>query len=125
MNKVVVLPRKVAEAIDQIKSTNGIEVLYDLRSLEEDAERGNYLTKDILHYIEFDGGLKNYFAALVNGFKVEQTPEEKLLDYYVSLLESENRLEKVGQSGSQFRQGWQSVEETLKILDITVKGIND
>ncbi|MNR61518.1 hypothetical protein D3C85_1832950 [compost metagenome] len=62
--------------------------------------------------------------ALSYGYEIESTKEEKLYDYYVDLMESEAKLEMNNQSGSQFRQGWMSVEKTLEILGITVPGIN-
>ncbi|MCR9040794.1 hypothetical protein QRX25_14975 [Bacillus sp. L381] len=63
-------------------------------------------------------------AALVNGYEVEKTPEEKVREYYYDLRRTEDRLEERGESGSQFRQGWQSVEETLRLLGIEIEGVN-
>ncbi|WP_168748460.1 hypothetical protein [Bacillus mojavensis] len=63
-------------------------------------------------------------AALVNGYEVEATPEERVREYYYDLRRAEDRLEERGESGSQFRQGWQSVEETLNLLGIKIEGVN-
>ncbi|WP_142385078.1 hypothetical protein [Cytobacillus massiliigabonensis] len=68
--------------------------------------------------------LETLMSALVNGYEIEKTPEEKIRDYYYGLKGTECSLELRGQSGSQFRQGWQSVRETLDILGITIEGIN-
>ncbi|MCY9090880.1 hypothetical protein [Bacillus mojavensis] len=63
-------------------------------------------------------------AALVNGYEVEKTPEERVQQYYYDLRRAEDRLEERGESGPQFRQGWQSVEETLNLLGIQIEGVN-
>ncbi|MEC1625494.1 hypothetical protein P9E08_08885 [Bacillus mojavensis] len=63
-------------------------------------------------------------AALVNGYEVEKTPEERVREYYYDLRRAEDRLEERGESGSQFRQGWQSVGETLNLLGIKIEGVN-
>ena len=121
-NPQVLLPKKVAEAIESELSrgySNQQILTYPYsndyqpgsdRSIIQDFRKENF---DIL------------MAGLVNGYEVEKTPHEKLLVYYSYLVDAENQLEQNNQSGSQFRQGWQSVEKTLGILGITIKGIND
>ena len=72
----------------------------------------------------YDLGFTDFLAALINGYEVEKTPEENVREYYLDLKRAEDCCEERGQSGSQFRQGWQSVEETLDILGIKIEGVN-
>lgn len=51
-------------------------------------------------------------------------PEEKVKEYYDSLVEREDGLENAGIHGGQHRQGWQSVEMTLNLLGIKIEGVN-
>jgi len=121
MNKVT-LPKEVAEAIEGLRRlgksncdiiSSVIGRIYGKNSkvVRDYAECSNDNFEDIL-------------SALVNGYEIERTPEEKLREYYEGLKSSEDSLEIAGYSGSQFRQGWQSVENTLDILGITIEGIN-
>lgn len=62
--------------------------------------------------------------ALINGYEVEKSPEERLRDYYEYLKDGEESVVRYGGSGAQLRQGWQSVETTLDTLGIKIEGIN-
>jgi len=83
----VKLPREVAEAIEGVKKHADEALLYDMQYM-----------RDVCEYEKFDApkfqpiwnwinqhGYKEYFKALVNGYEVEQTPEDKvreLFDYF-------------------------------------------
>lgn len=126
MNKVI-LPKKVAEAIKEFQEdTRGNMKMIKLIA---GCSYGHYDPSDVLtDWINNDksgGNFRKLINALEHGYEVEKNPYEHLYDYYVELKECEDKLENLGQSGSQFRQGWQSVEKTLEILGIKVKGIND
>lgn len=59
-----------------------------------------------------------------SGYEIEKTPEENVAQYYRSLKKAEDNLEASGQSGAQFRQGWQSVEHTLELLGLKIEGVH-
>lgn len=58
-------------------------------------------------------------SALINGYEVEKTPEERLREYYEWLRK--NTLH----SGSVYSYKANAIGETLDILGITNEGIND
>jgi len=112
------LPKEVAEAIESFRSRDisNEDIIKNALGLFDNYNEVIYLyTVD--HFDEF-------ITALVNGYEVEQTPEEKVREYYEGLKSSEDSLEIAGHDGSQFRQGWQSVEKTLDLLGIKIEGVN-
>lgn len=115
----VVLPKDVAEAVESIRSVSGTTIVYDLEILRKDTKRGNNLTKLITEYVD-EHGPQKYFSALVNGFEIEQTPEEKLAEYYDVMIESAYGLRSTYDGGVVL-----GIEKTLEILGITIAGIND
>lgn len=72
-----------------------------------------------------DVDVATFARAILNGYEVDKPPLEKVREYYEGLKRAEDSSEERGQSGSQFRQGWQSVAETLSLLGIKIEGVND
>ena len=121
MSKKVKIPKEVAKEIEEIRLRLSKQADHYLLSLAFRFEHGNY------GYSLFEFAKENfdvYVQALVNGYVIEYTPEELVRLYHDGLKEAEDICESKGASGSQFRQGWQSVEETLRLLGIKVKGVN-
>ena len=90
-------------------------------------ERNRNSLEDVLYIRQHQGGfisqklapinnlsIEDLCKCLIIGYELEETPEEKLLDLYKNSVIN-------GYEGVQFRRG---INETLKILDIKVKGIN-
>lgn len=134
MNKVV-LSYQIARPLEYIKKTLGEDILLKFENLlshyksstkyNDNQQLQNSIDIIVEYVRESKQNRLNYYNALIYGFTYEfNTPEEKLHAYYHDLIQSENTLERNGQSGSQFRQGWQSVQKTLEILGIKVDGIN-
>lgn len=127
MTKVIVT-KEVAEAIERYLDGDDT---YREKLLEEHA--GIYSSG--ANWSDFyDGKVYNALDSvsliemaeiLVNGYEVEKSPEENVRDYFTALKLREEYVEKSGHSGSQHRQGWQSVEETLRLLGIKIEGVND
>ncbi len=65
-------------------------------------------------------------AALVNGYEVEKTPEEKLREYYEWLKRSRDERHLAGDvEGKRFKAGLlQGVLNTLDYLGIEIEGVN-
>ena len=121
MSEKVRIPKDIAKEIEEIRLHLSKNADYYLLSLAFRFEHGNY------GYSLFEFAKENfdvYVQALVNGYVIEYTPEELVREYYKGLKEAEDICESKGTGGSQFRQGWQSVEETLRILGIKIKGVN-
>ncbi|NUJ16264.1 DUF1642 domain-containing protein [Bacillus glycinifermentans] len=57
----------------------------------------------------FDLGFTDFLAALINGYEVEKTPEDKVREYFVNLSESCDR---------------RAVISTLNLLGIKIEGVN-
>ncbi|MGE0910417.1 hypothetical protein ACQGRJ_10250 [Bacillus atrophaeus] len=62
-------------------------------------------------------------AALVNGYEVEKTPEEKMREYHRSLVCDMDRALSYEEEGN-YRSAIEAVEETLNLLGIEIEGVN-
>lgn len=112
MSEKVKLKREVAEAIETLRTpSNGfsnyaiIGMMNDHReSMKEIVVINNHMGQGKMHPDDL-------IAALVNGYEVEETPEEKVRRYY------ENHAEKVG-------NGKTVVLNVLHLLEIQIEGVN-
>jgi hypothetical protein len=130
----VTLPREVAEAIEYIRDTDLTEhALYDYRWLKSDIDDDCEIRprkNEILRYIEYKDDifddrnqLMTYFSALVNGYTVEQTPEERVRVYYEGLRVTGHGVS--GFANVRSKDKMLGVRNTLDILGITINGVND
>ncbi|MEC1584417.1 hypothetical protein P9D80_03440 [Bacillus spizizenii] len=62
-------------------------------------------------------------AALVNGYEVEKTSEEKVREYHQSLVCDMDRALSYEDEGN-CRSAIEAVEETLNLLGIKIEGVN-
>lgn len=118
-NEIVTLPKDVAEAIENLRQSRNSRMwsIDTIRSNAQHSPKSDYGIIDdwILRQYEDKDGIKMYFSALVNGYHVERTPEERLAEYYASQ-----------ERGARIHIGRkQGVKATLDILGITIDGIND
>lgn len=91
---------------------------------------------DALGYIEMQHGRSagclydldalRFATALVNGYEVEKTPEEKIKEYYEEVLryQRESRDEADIESAEYYSGVIDGVTETLTILGVDIKGVN-
>lgn len=131
MTKKVSLPRDVAEAIEKLREYGweqanllnaGEFINIDRPTLAEIG--GEHVGFPIAEWLskDFHANYPNYVSALVNGYEIEQSPEDKLREYYAELkgtYDSSSGLESYRVDGM-----LQSVETTLRILGIQIEGIN-
>lgn len=131
MTKKVTLPRDVAEAIEKLREYGweqanllnaGEFINIDRPTLAEIG--GEHVGFPIAEWLskDFHANYSNYVSALVNGYEIEQSPEDKLREYYAELkgtYDSSSGLESYRVDGM-----LQSVETTLDILGIQIEGIN-
>ncbi|SET43288.1 hypothetical protein SAMN05216389_11157 [Oceanobacillus limi] len=121
MSEKVALPKEVAEVIEHLRS---LPYYSDDKILEvtvDPADEWVGAKTDALNGVD----TMTLASALVNGYTVEQTPHEKLRNYYEAndwLQDSEEMSSTERQRSLGCRQG---VRKTLHILGIIVEGIND
>lgn len=119
MSEKVLLPREVAEEIERFRKKGygnftimrlAFEAYSDSLAIRKWAFDSNGRgTPDLL------------IKALVNGYEIEETPEEKLRQYYSNVNEEFNEL--LG-SDSRLYGVLEGIENTLDILGIEIPGIN-
>lgn len=113
MNKVT-LPKEIADAMDrtfQHKTKEQISwAVFNIIKLND----ANLTSDSVI--------IKNYFKnedlfllmeALVNGYEVEQTPEEKVREYFERVMNTKAPLPHI------------AVVATLDLLGIKISGVND
>ncbi|WP_079709740.1 hypothetical protein [Paraliobacillus ryukyuensis] len=125
MSEKVKLPKEVANAIDRITNVDGKKPLFDIQILESNASEGNDLAGDIVDYVS-EAGYEKYFTALINGYKIEKTPKDKLLEHYKKL---QTRREYYLNQEDHQRDSMTKIEQygikyTLNTLGIKIEGIN-
>jgi len=106
----VKLPREVAEALDDVKYMglhNIIEQVVNMHAYEVVTSQ----LSDIRHHFRADWRL--LAEALVNGYEVEETPEEKVRKLFDGSYPGMD---------AQYRAG---IRHTLDALGISMKGVND
>lgn len=134
MNKVII-PREVAEAIESFLYYNN----YDDSSKENKEFLKGFLVykhHKVIHLGDGWGGIGDtkYAAlndistydlmrALVNGYEVEKTPEEQLRELYEEYIQDATSLDY--DRNTQGEAAASTMEQTLDILGIVIKGIND
>lgn len=91
---------------------------------------------DALGYIEMQHGRSvgclydldalRFATALVNGYEVEKTPEEKIKEYYEEVLRSQRESQDEADiESAEYCSGViDGVTETLTILGVDIKGVN-
>jgi hypothetical protein len=123
MSEKVTLPREVAEAIDAAREAGKgdnrlIQVACSAERILYDYDRAIY---------EWcrDDNLIRFVGALVNGYEVEQTPEDKVRELYQSVEIALDRIfdpkdrEQIRLSGYQ-----DGITDTLDVLGIKISGVN-
>ncbi|MGD7007587.1 DUF1642 domain-containing protein [Metabacillus sp. 84] len=125
MSEKVVLPKEVAEAIEKVWSmsdnatlskhlylNNWTQLYKDKRPVEDVVKLEEYAEEKPIEYM----------TALVNGYTVEQTPEERLLEWYQGYKSDKG----LSAWAAGRRDGIiTGIPVALNILGITIPGIND
>lgn len=112
MDKVK-LPREVAEAIQRVRSHYKSGCEYDLDLLKK--EDWDCIHPIVVFTQDSRVNMQLYFEALVNGYEVEQTPEDKVRDYFNYCKNS---------AAPEIRSEMYGIRNTLNILGIKIEGVN-
>lgn len=112
MSEKVKLPREVAKAIGTLRGMDFKVTNHDIIYAFAASKSDEYPA--LIEYASehFDDLLK----ALVNGYEVEETPEEKVRRYYEKMISHT--------PNSHAAQSADTVIEVLDMLDIKIKGVN-
>lgn len=120
MEKVTV-PKEVAEAIEGLRD-QGTTISNIFRMVEHGVfvEEVHPITK------HFRNDLDELMRALVIGYQVEQTPEEKLREYYdnIKRLSEKAHAEADHDYESEMLSEMLGIKTTVDILGISIEGIN-
>ena len=120
MNKVV-LTKEQAKSMDELIETWGTDVDEKYRNKTLIREK----TENLWFSSEYQSAKtipdEDFIAALHYGYEVENTPEEKLREYWEGLNELHD-------GGARFPDDYgiimTGVQETLRILGIKIEGVN-
>jgi hypothetical protein len=124
MTQIVTLPREVAEAIEKLRRLGK-----DNRSIIG-AANGEVFgpNSDIVwKFASADSGnFELLLSALVNDYTVEQTPEDRLREYYSELKRSECRFfsHPHNHGCPPATNRMDAIKTTLNILGIKIEGVN-
>ncbi|WP_162927807.1 DUF1642 domain-containing protein [Bacillus sp. Y1] len=120
MDKKIVIPKEIADAVESLKSRN-----YDDKSLiiflTQQVFSGDHDLEVLVKYThdttwKVNDNFMLLISALINGYNVEQTPEDKLREFYLDRRKSSE--------GSLYWTQADAVEITLDLLGIKIEGIN-
>lgn len=120
----VMLPREVAEAIEDVKPyyRNG-EIIETIVKDDNRTVYGTLMGRLIRYYRDDCVNLETLMSALVNGYEIERTPEERLREYY-ERVQSNRRVVTRAAAVTYYDFELRAIENTLDILGITIEGIN-
>jgi DNA integrity scanning protein DisA with diadenylate cyclase activity len=121
----IVLPKNVAEAIRHYTdlADTKTEAFTDILSLGYEAERSEIILR------HFDHDYDELMEALICGYEVEKSPEEKVAEYYEYVKSERESLQdystlEIRQQSEKYRTTELAIKNTLDLLGITVAGVN-
>lgn len=115
---LVTLPKDVAETIEYLREHGWSEshlmhigefISVEKHNKELHVDHRGYVLSEYLSE-DFEQNVPKYMSAIVNGYDVESTPEEKVIEYYESIAGEHSPLK--------------AVRDTLTILGINIPGVN-
>jgi hypothetical protein len=116
----VTLPREVAEAIGDLRN-KGWRNTYLMRIPFTSSVSGT--SSDIIRQYAVDN-LETYMSALVNGYEIEKSPEDKVREYYEEIREVFKSTIDGSYDEEYLRGIMHGVVKTLNLLDIKIPGVN-
>ena len=116
----VILPRDVAEAIEGLLRL-GKDKCWIINAANGEGV-GTYASKIREFASEDTGNFDILLSALVNGYTVEQTPEEMVWEYFESEMKS--LLHHGKYDGAYYHGSTSAIKFTLDLLGIKIEGVN-
>lgn len=121
MTKKVTLPRDVAEALEELRESGRSNIDIVWKSCEP-IVNGTYMKIKRWAFCEEGGSADELMSALVNGYEIEQSPEDRLREYYV--YQEQSYHDNVGTERIEHLAKGVAIRTTLAILGIQIEGIN-
>jgi DNA integrity scanning protein DisA with diadenylate cyclase activity len=125
MTEKIVVPSAVAEAIRHYTdlADTKTEAFTDILSLGYEAERSEIILR------HFDHDYDELMEALICGYEVEKSPEEKVREYYEYVKSERESLQgystlEIRQQSAKYRTTELAIENTLDLLGIKIAGVN-
>lgn len=118
-----IVPREVAEAIEIMRIVKGVDNLQILHQAEGAVSTKEYLTLQNWAFDEDGGTVDRLMRALVIGYEVEKTPEEKVREYYLSVKRLAERTKGTFTEAEYVSESI-GIKRTLDKLGIAIEGVN-
>lgn len=120
----VTLPKEVAEAIDRLRASgkSNMQIVADTLCGSVYPETDNFIIRKFLQKDGLNDQL--ILSALVNGYTIARTPEERIRDYYDEIMKLWEKNDDVFQQGY-YEGSYDAINTVLGILSITIEGVND
>jgi hypothetical protein len=114
----VTLPREVAEAIELAKKSK-----YSDDEILIRAAAHGFVTPELMPLESVD--IMTLAKALINGYEIEKSPEDKVREYYEGLIET--KTDPLNDPYTRELAAYEAsgVVKTLNLLDIKVPGVNE
>ena len=120
-NAKITVPPSVATAIrffTDLADTKH-EAFADIMRLGYETERSETILR------HFDGNYDLLMEALICGYQIEKSPEEKVRDYYSEVVEKQRLHREYDLSGGERHMYSKlAIKKTLNLLGVTIAGIN-
>ena len=122
MSEKVKLPVEVAEAIEAHRKCHHDNAIIISQSFEV---KDNGAHRNSIRDFASDN-FDTFLQALVNGYEVEETPEDKVREYFKQ-LNDDHGVWSNGHKSSSSPYGYEltGCVRTLNLLGINIKGVND
>jgi DNA-binding Lrp family transcriptional regulator len=120
----VTLPREVAEAIEKLRE-NGVRnfaIIHSALKLSEASAEEKVISDWVTE--NFQDNLDALIIALVNGYEIEKSPEDKVREYYEEMREVFKSTIDGSYDEEYLRGIIHGVVKTLNLLDIKIPGVN-
>jgi predicted mannosyl-3-phosphoglycerate phosphatase (HAD superfamily) len=124
MTDKVKLPREVAEAIEKIREKGGrnYAIIRAAIKLSEASAEEKVISDWVIK--NFQDNLDALIIALVNGYEIEKSPEDKVREYYEGLIETKTDSLNDPYTRELAAYEASAVVKTLNLLDIKIPGVN-
>jgi hypothetical protein len=120
----VTLPREVAEAIERLREKGLTN--YGFMNHALNLDRNCAETRIISGWLDenFHANFEVLMIALVNGYEIEKSPEDKVREYYEGLIETKTDSLNDPYTRELAAYEASAVVKTLNLLDIKIPGVN-
>jgi hypothetical protein len=120
----VTLPREVAEAIEKLRE-NGVRnfaIIHSALKLSEASTEEKVISDWVAK--NYQDNLDALIIALVNGYEIEKSPEDKVREYFDSIHERLYSEELSREKRFALNSELYAVVKTLNLLGIKIDGVN-